>query len=112
MHDLSLKNPDDIKAELDSCSEATRESLYHYRRLEEFKKISLAQNTIINKEKLKCSVSEAEKWALVDKSYQELIEGLLVAEKNYSIAKGKYANLQSWVDLYRSWLVTQRDLSR
>lgn len=112
MHDLSLKNPDDIKAELDSCSEAMSESLYHYRRLEEFKKISLAQNTILNKEKLKCSVSEAEKWALVDKSYQELIEGLLVAEKNYSIARGKYANLQSWVDLYRSWLVTQRDLSR
>jgi len=112
MHDLSLKNPDDIIAELDSCSEAMSESLYHYRRLEEFKKISLAQNTILNKEKLKCSVSEAEKWALVDKNYQELIEGLLVAEKNYSIAKGKYANLQSWVDLYRSWLVTQRDLSR
>ena len=62
MHDLSLKNPDDIKAELDSCSEAMSESLYHYRRLEEFKKISLAQNTILNKEKLKCSVSEAEKW--------------------------------------------------
>ena len=108
--DLSSKNPDEIKQELDLVSEDVANCLYHYRRLEEFKKISLAQNTILNKEKLKCSVSEAEKWALIDKGYQELIEGLLVAEKNYSIARGKYANLQSWVDLYRSWLVTQRDL--
>jgi hypothetical protein len=110
MHDLSLKNPDDIKAELDSCSEALSESLYTYRRCEEFKKITFAQLTLTKKLEKNCSVSEAEKWAYADQNYATLVEGLLVAEKNYSIAKGKYANLQSWVDLYRSWLVTQRDL--
>ncbi len=57
-------------------------------------------------------LSEAEKWAYADDNYATLVEGLLVAEKNYSILKGKYANLQSWVDLYRSWLVTNRELSR
>jgi len=108
MHDLSLKNPDEIKQELDLVSEDVANCLYHYRRLEEFKKISLAQNTILNKEKLKCSVAEAEKWAYTDDNYKTIVEGLLVAEKNYSIAKGKYANLNAWCDLYRSWLVTQR----
>ena len=49
---------------------------------------------------------------LLDNEYKTIIEGLLVAEKNYSVAKGKYANLQSWIDLYRSWLVTNRELSR
>jgi len=83
MHDLSLKNPDEIKAELDSVSEQMSEALYTFRRCEEFKKITFSQITLTNK-----------------------------IEKNYSILKGKYANLQSWVDLYRSWLVTNRELSR
>ncbi len=112
MHDLSLKNPDDIKAELDSCSEELSNSLYEFRRCEEFKKITFSQITLTNKMEKNCSVAEAEKWAYCDKNYTIIIEGLLVAEKKYYIAKGKYANLQSWVDLYRSWLVTQRDLSR
>ena len=112
MHDLSLKNPDDIKAELDSCSEAMSENLYSYRRCEEFKKITFSQITLTKKLEKNCSVSEAEKWAYSSDEYKIIIEGLLEAEKNYSISKGKYANLQSWVDLYRSWLVTQRDLSR
>ena len=112
MHDLSLKNPDDIKAELDSCSEELSNSLYEFRRCEEFKKITFSQITLTNKMEKNCSVAEAEIHAYCDKNYKIIIEGLLVAEKNYSIAKGKYANLQSWVDLYRSWLVTQRDLSR
>jgi hypothetical protein len=112
MHDLSLKNPDDIKAELDSCSEELANSLYEFRRCEEFKKITFSQITLTKKLEKNCSVAEAEKWAYSDDKYATIIEGLLVAEKNYSILKGKYANLQSWVDLYRSWLVTQRDLSR
>lgn len=112
MHDLALKNPDQIKQELDSVSEAMSESLYTYRRCEEFKKITFSQITLTKKIEKSCSVAEAEKWAYTDDNYKTIIEGLLVAEKNYSILKGKYANLQSWVDLYRSWLVTQRDLSR
>ena len=112
MHDLSLKNPDEIKSELDSVSEAMSESLYTYRRCEEFKKITFSQITLTKKLEKNCSVAEAEKWAYADKDYATIVEGLLVAEKNYSILKGKYANLQSWVDLYRSWLVTNRELSR
>ena len=110
MHDLSLKNPDDIKAELDICSDQLASSLYEFRRCEEFKKITFSQITLTNKMEKNCSVSEAEKHAYCDKNYKIIIEGLLVAEKNYSNARGKYSNLQSWVDLYRSWLVTQRDL--
>jgi hypothetical protein len=112
MHDLSLKNPDQIKQELDFVSEQMSEALYTFRRCEEFKKITFSQITLTKKLEKNCSVSEAEKWAYSDANYATIIEGLLVAEKNYSILKGKYANLQSWVDLYRSWLVTQRDLAR
>ena len=49
MHDLSLKNPDDIKAELDLCSEELANSLYEFRRCEEFKKITFSQITLTNK---------------------------------------------------------------
>jgi hypothetical protein len=110
MESLALKNPDDIKAELDSVSEEMSSALYDYRRCEEFKKITFSQLTLTKKLEKNCSVAEAEKWAYTADEYKTIIEGLLVAEKNYSILKGKYANLQSWVDLYRSWLVTQRDL--
>jgi len=112
MHDLSLKNPNEIKQELDIASEELANCLYDFRRCEEFKKITFSQITLTKKLEKNCSVAEAEKWAYSDQNYATIVEGLLVAEKNYSILKGKYANLQSWVDLYRSWLVTQRDLSR
>ena len=110
MHDLSLKNPDDIKAELDLCSEELANSLYEFRRCEMFLKITFSQIALTYKMEKNCSVAEADKLAYADSKYAIIVEGLLVAEKNYSILKGKYANLQSWVDLYRSWLVTQRDL--
>ena len=112
MEDFALKNPDDIKQELDAVSEEMSNALYTFRRCEEFKKIKFSQLTLTKKLEKNCSVSEAEKWAYADNNYEILVEGLLVAEKNYSILKGKYANLQSWVDLYRSWLVTNRELSR
>ena len=110
--DLNSRNPDEIKQELDSISEQMSEALYEFRRCEEFKKITFSQLTLTKKLEKNCSVAEAEKWACTADEYKTIIEGLLVAEKNYSILKGKYANLQSWVDLYRSWLVTNRELSR
>ena len=112
MEDFVQKNPQEIKQELDAISELMAEELYHFRRLEEFKKITFSQITLTKKLEKNCSVAEAEKWAYADKDYATIIEGLLVAEKKYSILKGKYANLQSWVDLYRSWLVTNRELSK
>ena len=112
MIQLSQKNPDEIKAELDSISEEMANALYDFRRCEEFKKITFSQIALTYKLDRNCSVAESDKFAYADSKYAIIVEGLLVAEKNYSIAKGKYANLQSWVDLYRSWLVTQRDLSR
>jgi hypothetical protein len=49
MHDLALKNPDQIKSELDSISEEMSEALYNYRRCEEFKKITFSQITLTKK---------------------------------------------------------------
>jgi hypothetical protein len=112
MEDFALKNPDDIKQELDTLSEELSHALYDFRRCEEFRKITFSQLTLTNKLEKNCSVAEAEKWAYTADEYKTIIEGLLYAEKKYSIAKGKYSNLQSWVDLYRSWLVTNRELSR
>ena len=112
MEDFALKNPDDIKQELDTLSEEMSHALYDFRRCEEFRKITFSQLTLTNKLEKNCSVAEAEKWAYTSNDYKTIIEGLLVAEKNYSIAKGKYSNLQAWIDLYRSWLASQRALSR
>ncbi len=52
-----------------------------------------------------------------DKEYKEYFKQISavfngVDESGKDIARGKYSNLQSWVDLYRSWLVTNRELSR
>lgn len=112
MEDFALKNPDDIKQELDILSDEMSNALYDFRRCEEFRKITFSQLTLTNKMEKNCSVAEAEKWAYTSNEYKTIIEGLLVAEKNYSIAKGKYSNLNAWIDLYRSWLVTNRELSR
>jgi len=112
MHDLSLKNPNEIKQELDISSEELANCLYDFRRCEEFKKITFSQITLTKKLEKNCSVSEAEKWAYSSDEYKIIVEGLLVAEKKYSIARGSYSNLQSFVELYRSWLVTQRELSK
>ena len=79
MHDLALKNPDQIKQELDSISEQMSEALYTFRRCEEFKKITFSQITLTKKLEKNCSVSEAEKWAYSDANYATIIEGLLVA---------------------------------
>ena len=59
MIQLSQKNPDDIKAELDSCSEELAICLYEFRRCEEFKKITFSQITLTNKMEKNCSVAEA-----------------------------------------------------
>ena len=112
MEDFALKNPDDIKQELDILSDEMSNALYDFRRCEEFRKITFSQLTLTNKMEKNCSVAEAEEWAYTSNEYKTIIEGLLVAEKNYSIAKGKYSNLNAWIDLYRSWLVTNRELSR
>ena len=76
MHDLSLKNPDDIKAELDSCSEELSNSLYEFRRCEEFKKITFRQITLTKKLEKNCSVAEAEKWAYSYQNYATIVEGM------------------------------------
>jgi hypothetical protein len=112
MHDFALRNPDDIKKQLDDYADVMCETLYNFRRLEEHKKILLAQLSINEKTVINCSMAEAEKRAMCTKEYNTHIEGYCQAEKEYSKAKSKYANLQSWVDLYRSWLVTNRELSR
>jgi hypothetical protein len=112
MEDFTLKNPNEIREELDTLSVLMADKLYTFRRLDEHKKITLAQQTIQIKISADCSISEAEKRALISNEYKTLIEGLVVAEKEYSISRSKYSNLQSWVDLYRSWIVTNRELSK
>ena len=110
--ELSSKNPDEIKAELDSISEEMSEALYDFRRCEEFKKITFSQIALTYKMEKNCSVAEAEKYSYSDSKYATIIEGLLYAEKKYTLLKSKYANLMVFCDLYRSWLATNRELSR
>jgi hypothetical protein len=40
MDNFAQRNPEEIKQELDTLSELMVEELYHFRRLEEFKKIT------------------------------------------------------------------------
>ena len=109
---LNQKNPDELKLELDTLSDRMSELLYQFRILDSHTKMILSKLTLEEKGNSNISIAQAEKHAYCDKNYKIIIEGLLVAEKNYSIAKGKYSNLQSWCELYRSWLVTNRELSR
>ena len=108
--DLNSRNPDEIKQELDSISEQMSEALYEFRRCEEFKKITFSQLTLTKKLEKNCSVAEAEKYSYSDDKYKTIIEGLLYAEKKYTLLKSKYSNLLVFCDLLRSWLATQRDL--
>ena len=112
MEDFAQRNPDQIKQELDSISEEMASALYDFRRCEEFKKITFSQIALTYKLEKNCSVAEAEKFAYTDDKYKTIIEGLLVAEKNYTLLKSKYSNLMIFCDLYRSWLATNRELSR
>ena len=112
MEDFALKNPEEVRQELDALSLEMADKLYTFRRLDEHKKITLAQQTIQIKIKTDCSISEAEKRALTSNEYKTLIEGLVVAEKEYSISRSRYSNLQSWVDLYRTWGVSNREIGR
>jgi len=112
MIQLSQKNPDEIKAELDSISEEMANALYDYRRCEEFKKITFSQIALTYKMEKNCSVAEAEKYSYSDSKYAIIVEGLLVAEKNYTLLKSKYANLVIFCDLWRSYMATNRELSR
>ena len=110
MEDFAQKNPDQIKLELDSISEEMADALYEFRRCEEFKKITFSQIALTYKLEKNCSVAEAEKYSYSDDKYKTIIEGLLYAEKKYTLLKSKYSNLMIFCDLYRSWLATQRDL--
>jgi hypothetical protein len=110
MDNFAQRNPEEIKQELDTLSELMVEALYDFRRCEEFKKITFSQLTLTKKLENKCSVAEAEKWAYSSNEYKTIVEGLLVAEKKYTLAKSKYANMITFLDCYRSWLATQREL--
>jgi hypothetical protein len=112
MIQLSQKNPDEIKAELDSISEEMANALYDFRRCEEFKKITFSQIALTYKLDRNCSVAESDKFAYADSKYAIIVEGLLVAEKNYTLLKSKYANLVIFCDLWRSYMATNRELSR
>ena len=112
MIQLSQKNPDEIKAELDSISEEMANALYDFRRCEEFKKITFSQIALTYKLERNCSVAESDKFAFADAKYAIIVEGLLVAEKNYTLLKSKYANLVIFCDLWRSYMATNRELSR
>jgi len=110
--ELSSKNPDEIKAELDSISEEMSNALYEFRRCEEFKKITFSQISLVYKMEKNCSVSEADKLSYADSKYATIVEGLLYAEKKYTLLKSKYSNLLIFCDLWRSFMATNRELSR
>lgn len=112
MEDFTQRNPDQIKQQLDSISEEMVNALYDFRRCEEFKKITFSQIALTYKLERNCSVAESDKFAFADAKYAIIVEGLLVAEKNYTLLKSKYANLVIFCDLYRSWLSFQRELSK
>ena len=106
------KNPDEIKLELDTLSDKMSELLYQYKLLDSHTKMILSKLTLEEKGNSNISIAQAEKQAYVRPEYAKHIEGLCVAESEYSKTKSRYNNLLSYIDLYRSWLVSQRELSR
>jgi len=112
MESIALKSPEELKNELDQMSEKLAEVTYHYRLLEENKKVVEATLTKEYKNDNNRSISEAKILALADKRYALHIDGLVAAEKEYTVCRSKYANMQSYIKYLITWITTQRDLSK
>ena len=94
MEYFALKTPEQIKEELDTASDTVADTQYDYRRLEEHKKIAQEQLT------------------LSYNNYKVLADGVIEAERKYSKAKSNYANLLATLEYMRSWIATQRHISK
>jgi len=112
MEYCSLKSPEEIKIELDTASDNMAEKQYTYKRLDEHKKILAETLTIKYRIDKSCSMAEAKSYALSEQSYKVHIDGLLEAEKIYTKAKSNYANLLATMEYMRSWIATQRHISK
>jgi hypothetical protein len=112
MDSFALKTPETIKEELDVASDKLANCQYDYRRLEEHKKILAEKLTIKYKNEKKCSMAEAKSYALADNQYEIHINGLIEAERIYTKAKSNYANLMATLEYMRSWIATQRHISK
>jgi len=112
MEAFTLKTPETIKEELDTASDAVADAQYDYRRLEEHKKIAQEQLTLSYKLKNNCSMAESKSYAIADDTYKVLADGVVEAERKYSKAKSNYANLLATLEYMRSWIATQRHISK
>ena len=112
MESFALKTPETIKEELDQASDDMAEKQYNYKRLDEHKKIISEMLTLNYKLEKNCSMAEAKSYALSDDKYKTHIDGLLEAEKIYTKAKSNYANLLATLEYMRSWIATQRHISK
>ena len=112
MEHFTLKTPEEIKQELDTASDAVADAQYDYRRIEEHKKISLEQLTLASKMEKNCSMAEAKSHAIADNNYKVLVDGAIEAERKYSRKKSNYANLLATLEYMRSWIATQRHISK
>jgi len=112
MESFALKTPETIKEELDQASDDMAEKQYNYKRLDEHKKIISEMLTLNYKLEKNVSMAEAKSYALSDEKYKTHIDGLLEAEKIYTKAKSNYANLLATLEYMRSWIATQRHISK
>jgi len=112
MEYFTLKTPETIKEELDTASDAVADAQYTYHRLDEHKKIISEMEEIKYKLEKGCSMTEAKSYALSDEKYKTHIDGLLEAEKIYTKAKSNYANQLATLEYMRSWIATQRHISK
>jgi len=112
MEAFTLKTPEIIKEELDQASDDMAEKQYQYKILDEHKKIITEMLTLNYKLEKNCSMTEAKSYALSDEKYKTHIDGLLEAEKIYTKAKSNYANLLATLEYMRSWIATQRHISK
>ena len=112
MESFALKTPETIKEELDQASDDMAEKQYNYKRLDEHKKIISEMLTVNYRLEKNCSMAETKSYALSDERYKTHIDGLLEAEKIYTKAKSNYANLLATLEYMRSWIATQRHISK
>jgi tRNA nucleotidyltransferase/poly(A) polymerase len=112
MEAFTLKTPETIKKELDTASDDMADKQYTYKRLDEHKKILSETLTVKYRIDKSCSMAEAKSYALSEQSYKNHIDGLVEAEKQYTKAKSNYANLLASLEYMRSWIATQRHISK
>jgi hypothetical protein len=95
-------NPEKIYEKLITQGELWAVAHAAAHQLEDQTKSILATTTIMAKETEQCSVSEAERIALMSAEYRDHLRHTIDARKVANIEKVRYEGIKTWIDMMRT----------